>query len=453
MLAAIRQDNSGPTLSTRNLAILNLAAHDALNSILGLHQPYRFQVETEANTLPEAAVIGAGYEVMLSLYPSFDARTESLYRMQLAVLPASQGATNGLELGREVARRYLTFRAADGATTEIPYIPSAEAGQWRRTPPLFRPPMTPHWGQVELFCLPGPEQFLPSPPPALQTPEYAKALEEVRLLGGLGSTARTEEQSLIARFWSDFSYTAMPPGHWHEIAAVICAERQTSLADTARLFALIALAQADTAIVCWAAKFHWNLWRPITAIGRADEDGNPQTSSEALWDDYLDAPPFPAYPSGHSSFSAASARVLTHFYGTDEIRFSVTSDSVPGVARSFTSLKACADEIGMSRIYGGIHFQFDNVEGKRMGDLIGDYVTRNFLLRTEDLPQVRIEGIAGEIPSLRVHAKVGQECVLEWSADLNSWQTISTNVAAAGGVLVQDQNAAGRSAGFYRVRQ
>ncbi|NWG72683.1 MAG: vanadium-dependent haloperoxidase, partial [Parvularculaceae bacterium] len=413
MMSAIRADNTGPTLSTRNLAILNVATYDAVNSITRTHQPYRFQIPTEPDTSMEAAVIAAGREVMLALYPPFRARTEELYLEQLAMLPATPGTTKGLALGREMAVRVLALRRADGSSTSVPYIPSSLPGQWQRTPPFSRPPLTPQWRYVDPFCIPDLTPFLPKPPPPLDSEEYARDFEQVRALGGKNSPLRTAEQSLIAVYWSDFSYTAMPPGHWHEIAANICQSHGLSIPDSARLLALLGLAQADAAILCWEAKYRCNLWRPVTAIRRADEDGNPLTQADPDWDHYLDAPPFPAYTSGHSTFSQTSAQVLKHFFGTDALTFTTQSDSVPGVFRVFHSLQACADEVGMSRIYGGIHFQFDNTEGKRTGGMIGDVVSVNFLLPNSVLPLVRIEGCRDGVPVLRVHGHIGQPFVLE----------------------------------------
>jgi hypothetical protein len=163
--------------------------------------------------------------------------------------------------------------------------------------------------------------------------DYAAAYNEVKALGSKTSTIRTAEQSQIAVFWSDFSYTATPPGHWHEIAATIARDRGLALAETARLFALISVAQADSAIVCWETKYRYNLWRPITAIRRGSEDGDDATEADPVWTHFLNSPPFPAYTSGHSTFSKSSAVVLTRFLGTDAVNFSARSDSLPGVCR------------------------------------------------------------------------------------------------------------------------
>ncbi|MHB9007281.1 MAG: vanadium-dependent haloperoxidase [Limisphaerales bacterium] len=453
MLDAIRVDNSGPTLSTRNLAILHTAIFDGVNAIAGSHQPYLGSIAAAPDASREAAVCAAGREVMLTLYPPFQARTGSLYELQRAALPDTPATLAGLEIGLAAARAMLGARSNDGSNTQVPYIPSDAPAQWRRTPPFFRPPLDPHWRHVRLFALPEKESFLPPPPPALTSEPYARDVEEVKILGAADSSTRTTEQSQIAVFWSDFSYTAMPPGHWHEIAATIVHNQHTSFEDTARLMALLSLAQADAAIVCWEAKYRFNFWRPVTAIRRADEDGNPATEADPVWDHYLNAPNFPEYPSGHSTFSKASARVLTRFYGTDTLEFTVASDSLPGILRSFASLAACADEVGMSRIFGGIHFMSANREGKRSGGRIGDYVSDHFLLANDDLPVVRLVARTDGIPELRIHGRSGTACLLEGSNDLVAWSPVATVNAVAGGVLVKDPVAAGAANRYYRVAQ
>jgi len=289
--------------------------------------------------------------------------------------------------------------------------------------------------------------------PALDSPQYAVDLNQVKALGSKNSTVRTPEQSLIARFWSDFSYTAMPPGHWHEIAATIARDRNNTLAENARLFALISMAQADGAILCWEVKYLYDLWRPVTAIQRADEDNNPLTEADKTWEQYLPSPPFPAYTSGHSTFSKASSQVLTHFYGTDAITFTAASDTEVGVFRTFNSLAVCADEVGMSRIYGGFHYMFDNVHGKATGGKIGDYVSANFLLSNDTLPVARVESFRDRVPLVRVHGHIGRTCVLEASSDLVQWQGISTNQAVVGGMLVPDTRVLEQAFCFYRVRE
>ncbi len=451
MISAIRSDNSGPTLSSRNLAILHCAIYDSVNSIDRTHQPYKFFLTAPAGTSPDAAAVGAAYEIMTVLYQPIRAQADDLYETWRASVPQDVAAINGLALGQHVAQLLLQDRAADGSSTDVPYIPSDAPGQWRRTPPFFRPPVTPGWRYVTPFCLPELEAFLPGPPPALDSAEYAEALNYVKAIGSLNSTLRTDEQTLIAKFWSDFSYTSMPPGHWHLIAETLARTRNNSLIDNARLFALISLAQADGAIACWEVKYRYNFWRPVTAIERADEDGNPLTDPDPNWTQLLASPNFPSYTSGHSTFSKASAQVLTHFYGTDALTFDTTGDAVPGVIRTFHSLAACADEVGMSRVYGGFHFTFDNLAGKECGQKVGDFVSANFLLPNDSLPLVRIESTRDEFPTMRVHGHVGKTCVLQASADLRSWTAIVTQTAVPGGFVCVDNSPEKPSRRFYRV--
>ena len=458
MMAAIRIDNTGPTLSSRNLAILHLAIYDAVNSVAVTHQPYLGSIEVTEPTSAEAAAAAAGYEVLKALYPGIRPRSDETFETWRDAAPETADTTNGLALGVRCAHRLLDARAADGSATDVPYIPSSAPGQWRRTPPFFRPPLTPGWQFVAPFAIPDAADFLPPPPPALDSAPYARDLGEVRDLGSRTSTLRTPEQTLIARYWSDFSYTAMPPGHWHEIASTILGNHGIALEPTARAMALLSLAQADAAIVCWDAKFRYNLWRPVTAIQRAGEDGNPATDPDPEWDHLLAAPPFPAYPSGHSTFSQASATVLADFMGTDAIQFTTASDSVPGVFRNFSSLSECAAEIGRSRIYGGIHFEFDNREGKRIGATVARHVTANWLLPNESLPLLRIERTTTATASpemiLRLHGRPGTRLVLESSADLQTWVSLTTVPAALGGVTITTFPGTGpATTRFFRVRE
>ena len=176
------------------------------------------------------------------------------------------GWSNGLAIGAEAAFTVLAWRGADGSSTTVPYIPGFEPGDWQRTPPFYRPPDLPQWPYVVPFVLTNGAQFRPGGPPALDTPEYARDLNLTKRVGGAGSTNRSPEQTLIARFWSDFSYTVTPPGHWNQIAQNVVTNRPHTLVESARLFALLNLAMADVAIVAWDAKYTYDFWRPVTAI-------------------------------------------------------------------------------------------------------------------------------------------------------------------------------------------
>jgi len=453
MLGSIRTDTSAPTLASRNLAILHAAIYDAVNSIERTHQPYRFLIEPGQDSSTEAAVVGAGYSVMVTLYPQFRARFDEAYQQFLASSADSVARSNGLQLGRLVGLLAVDSRSADSSNTQVTYIPSDAPGQWRRTPPFFRPPLDPQWRYVDPFCLPDIDPFVPPGPPRLDSAAYADDMNQVRALGAKTNSVRTAEQSQIAVFWSDFSYTETPAGHWQEIVGAVSLNQSNTVSDNARLFALVSMGQADAGIVTWEAKYRYNFWRPVTAIQRADEDNNPATDKDAAWESFLVSPPFPEYTSGHSTFSKASAVVISNFYGTDALSFTVGADALPGVTRSFDSLAACADEIGLSRIYGGIHFMSANRDGKACGAKIGEFVSRNFLLPNDGLPILLIESFSDSSLKLRLHGHIGSRCVLQTSNDLTIWNSMSTNLAVVGGVVVEAQSLVSAAIRFYRLRE
>lgn len=451
MLDAIRVDNSGPTLSTRNLAILGVALYDTINSVHPTYQPYVSLVQPETGVRAEMAAAAAGHLVVSQLYPGFRARADALLAQAVAAMPAGADRDASVRFGTRVATQVLASREADGANTNIPYIPSNDPGQWRRTPPLYRPPLTPHWRLVEPFGIPDPARFRPPPPPALDSPEYAAAVNEVKALGARNSTVRTAEQTEIAQFWSDFSYTVMPPGHFHQIAATIAGGEGLPLLETARLFALLGIAQADAAIVCWDTKYAYNLWRPVTAIRRADEDGNPETEADPAWDALLAAPPFPEYTSGHSTFARTAATVISWFFGRDDLTFKAQSDTLPGVYRNFTSLSACAEEVGMSRIYGGIHFMFANLAGRQSGDAVAKYVIQNYLLKRDGLPDLLCEpGEPGKL-HMRLHGWPGVSYEIDVASDLRTWTRVTQLEARPGGAEFLVETRADMPTRFFRA--
>jgi membrane-associated phospholipid phosphatase len=196
--------------------------------------------------------------------------------------------------------------------------------------------------------------------------------------GPLSSTTRTAEQTQIANFWADGSGTETPPGHWNTIAQNVGLSRHNTLEENAHMFALLNMALADAGIACWDSKYAYNFWRPVTAILNADLDHNPATPEDPFWTPLLVTPPFPSYVSGHSTFSSAASTVLTFLFG-NHVHFSTSSDALPGVQRTFTSFVQAAQEAGQSRIFGGIHFQFDNQDGLTLGKAVGIWVFRHFL--------------------------------------------------------------------------
>lgn len=222
-------------------------------------------------------------------------------------------------------------------------------------------------------------QFRPSPPPALDGAEYAAAYNEVKAVGGRVSTVRTEDQTALAEFWSDVPGTTFtPPGHWNQIAQDASLKGGLGLLGNARLFAILDAALADAGICCWDAKYAYNLWRPVTAIRRGDADGNAETTADPSWTPLWGTPNFPAYTSGHSTFSGAAQVALESVFG-ESFAFRDAGDPSLGLeARQFDSFAQAAEEAGMSRVFGGIHFRFDNVLGLENGRTVARLVVDRF---------------------------------------------------------------------------
>jgi membrane-associated phospholipid phosphatase len=287
-----------------------------------------------------------------------------------------------------VAQEVLALRRHDGADQVVPSTIGTEPGEWQPTPPAYQQqPALPQWPQVTPFTMTSGSQFRPPAPPPLTSAEYTASFNEVKALGAKDSAVRTEDQTQIALFWINGPGTATPPGHWNEVAQVVAESQGNSLVENARLFALLNLAVADAGIVSWDAKYAYDLWRPVTAIRAADLDGNADTVADPDWTPFIVTPPFPAYTSGHSTFSAAAAAALADFFGRDDIAFTLRSETPDATDRSFASFADAAWESGVSRIYGGIHWNFDNVQGLATGEALGHFVVAHYLRpRSADEP-------------------------------------------------------------------
>lgn len=442
MLNAIRNESTAPPLASRNLAILHTAIHDAINAITPTYKQYLVRVNAAPDASTEAAAVGAAFKCLTDLYPSQNAAFDAAMDRFLMNRPPSQSRDHGLMVGEMTAVLILNWRSNDGASTTVPYIPSSEPGAWRRTPPFFRLPELPQWPYVIPFAMTFGAQFRPPGPPALTSDPYAADVKQVKELGKSNSANRTAEQTLIAQFWSDFSDTITPPGHWNQIAQNIVTNRPSTLLDTARLFALLNIAMADAAISVWDAKYVYNFWRPVTAIQEADTDGNPLTDADPDWLPLLNTPAFPEYVSGHSAFSAAAVVVLAAAYGTDNVPFTVGSDSVPGVMRTYASLAVCAEEIAMSRIYGGIHFYSADVHGLEAGRQIGEYVFGGFLRPYSQPARLAVRANR----EITVTGTVGNKYVLKISTNLLQWAPVFTNA-----VPFVFLSTAGNAMEFYRA--
>jgi membrane-associated phospholipid phosphatase len=390
LLNAIRTTSQNPPMASRAMACVHCAIFDAVNSLDRWPTYHGYAVTGRPpnhNSSREAAAAAAAHRMLVSLYPTQTATFDAALASSLAAIPNGPAKNRGIHWGQQCADQIIALRSNDGATAVVPYTPSGLPGYWAPTPPAFANPLLPNWPYVTPWCMDSGDQFRGDGPPALTSAEYAAAFDEVKALGAAVGSTRTPEQSEIALFWADGAGTATPPGHWNLIAQDVAAAEGLSLLETARLFALLNFAVADAAIVSWDNKYAFDHWRPLTGIQQADLDGNDDTIADPAWSSFITTPPFPSYTSGHSTFSGAASMILARYLGTDDYAFSVTSEhpAQPGLQRHFTSFTQASAEAADSRLYGGIHWSYDNLDGTIAGEALGDAVYSNFLRRIGDL--------------------------------------------------------------------
>jgi hypothetical protein len=399
MLRAIWTDATPPTPASRVEAMVGVAVYDAVD---GIHPTYELYPLPGLNARPapdarrEAAAIAAADTVLNNLYPDQKALFDAEYQASLAGIPVNKPTQDGITWGQTVAKAVLAWRSQDGSNGTSNYQPAPPGGPpgvyeltpaagLEAKPPGFLPALTPQWGQVTPWAMTSVTQFLPPPPPAVGSAEYAADFNDVKSFGDTNSTTRTPDETQYAHFWADVpGHSVTPPGHWDEIAEHVSLQEHLNLDQNARLFALLNIGLADAGINCWGCKYIYNYWRPITAIRdpRASEI-NPTNTSDPSWTPLWNTPNFPSYSSGHSSFSGAASTILASVFGPNT-PFTNGSDDMPGYSRSFTSFAQAADEAGESRVVGGIHFSFDNTAGLQAGREIGAYIVQNFLLPSGD---------------------------------------------------------------------
>jgi membrane-associated phospholipid phosphatase len=367
-----------PTIhSTRSFAMLHVAMFDAVNDIAASFSPYLVrQSNGPRSASPVAAADQAAHDVLVALYPDFQSMLDAQLQEDLGQIADGPEKTSGIAVGAAVAAEVVAFRANDGSNiTPPPFKAGTAPGDYQLTPPNFASADFRQWPGVALFALARADEFRPAPPPQLTSDDYVSVFNEVKSLGIAASTTRTADQTVIGKFWNgniqDF---------WNEIAQTAVAAHHLSLVQSARLFALLNITLADTAISFFEAKYTYNFWRPVTAIRLAGEDNDPRTQADPNWLPLsTKTAPDPSYPGAHSAISFAGAEVLRAHFG-DRFTFDVTSESLPGVTRHFSSFTAAAEEAGLSRIYAGQHFRTDHNAGKALGRHVAESVIDTMLL-------------------------------------------------------------------------
>jgi membrane-associated phospholipid phosphatase len=360
---------------TRSFAILHAAIYDSVVSITKDSTGYLFSVGASRGARVDAAAVESGHDTLVALYPNLSSKlkisVDQLLAGELAAIPDGAAKQQGIEVGREVAAQLLADRANDGSSaTPPPFVAGNQPGDFRPVPPTFTAPVFTGWANVSPFVLESANQFRPEPQAAVSSAAYANALNEVKSLGQNTSTSRTADETVAARFWAGPIWNT-----WNEIADNAVLAHHTNLETTARVFAVLNLTFADGVIAFYDAKYHYQIWRPVTAIRAGDTIGNPAITGDPTWTPLATTPADPSYPGAHSVISAAGASVLSSFFGQDD-HIQVTSDVMKGTVRTFDSYQAVATEAGLSRIFAGVHTRLDHEAGLKLGRAVAQFVLR-----------------------------------------------------------------------------
>jgi hypothetical protein len=358
-------------LQSRVLAIVHAAAYDAVRAVEGEGPAYAVEIAAPAGASADAAVVAAAHGALVRLAPAQRPSLDTARDVSLSRIADGPAKAAGIALGEKVAEKIVALRASDGAGAQVAFTPRPGLGLYQLTPPQMGPAILPQWGAVTPFVLRTTAGLHFNGPPALTSAEFARDLAEVRRLGGRNSTVRSADQTAAAIFWT--VQTAVP---WHAAARAASAAKGLSLADNARLFALLSVATADSQIVAFAEKYMRPHWRPLTAIRAATDI--PALEHDAGWEPLLVTPPHPEYPSAHAAFSGAAEAVLRGFFGNDAVDVSVTAPGPFGVTRTYRTFSALTEEVEGARVWGGIHFRSADVDGTEVGRRIGEIALRDF---------------------------------------------------------------------------
>jgi hypothetical protein len=358
-------------LHARVMAMLHVAMFEAVNAIERRYSAYQLNLAADRATSKEAAAASAAYSVLLAVHPDQKKDLDALLASSLAGIAESETKSNGIELGKKAAVGILALRENDGSNAPEKYRPHGQPGVY--VPTIL--PIESTSGGIKPWVMKTGSQFRPAPPPALTSEIWTKDLNEIRELGSRNSTRRTAEQTEIGRFWFFTGSRTFNP-----IVRQIVSARGMDITDNTRLFALTAMASADSFIAVFDAKYAYNLWRPITAIRNADLTSNPATPRDETWAPLGTTPMHPEYPCAHCITSAAVSTVLQNVVGNEIAEVSLTSPTAPGVTRKWTRLGDYSDEVAVSRIYAGFHYRFSTEAGKDMGKKIGELTATTQLL-------------------------------------------------------------------------
>ena len=364
-------NKQNPFAQARYAAIVQLAVFEAVNSITHEYRPYLGTITAPPDASP------AAYQVLSAYFPASQQTLYSDWMNSMAAIPDGQGKINGIAAGDAAAAAIIALRANDGSSPAQFYTPGPPApGAWQATPSCpvkngVAVGIAFQWQNVTPFGIRSASDFLLDPPPALTSKEFTKAYNEVMTVGSLNSTQRPQDRANVALFYA----AASPTQVFNQAAEQVALEQGRSLSENARALALINMAMNDSLVASFLNKYTYNFWRPETAI---------HTNGNSSWAPFIVTPCFPSYPSNHGSAANGAAEVLRRLYGEAGHSMTLTNPAVPNIVLQYTSFKQITDDISDARVYGGIHYRFDQRAGARLGHAVGAEVYENNLRRTHD---------------------------------------------------------------------
>ena len=369
-------NGQSPYAQARYAAIVQLAVFEAVNTITGDYRPYLGSIVAPHGASADAAAIQAAYRVLSTYFPASASTLDTARANSLASIPDGQAKNDGIATGDAAAFAMIALRANDGSSPAQFKIPGpAVPGDYQATPscPIVNGIKVGtffHWQYVTPFGIPSAGEFLLDPPPALDSNRYAKTYNEVKTVGSASANSmeRPQDRANVVLY-----YAASTPAQVFNQAAreVSAQEGWHSLSENARAFALINMALSDGAVTTFLNKYHYNFWRPETAIHGGDTDDNRKTDADPNWVPFIPAPCFPSYPSAHGTLSGAGAEVMRRLYGEAGHAITLSNPAVPGIVLHYGSFGQITDDISDARVYGGIHFRTDQDAGARLGRAVG----------------------------------------------------------------------------------
>jgi hypothetical protein len=375
MVAALA-DQPAPKMS-RLAAITHLAVFEAVNAVTGDHHSHLGTVSPSPGSSADAAAVAAAHGVLRHYVPDRAVVLDAARDRSLRRIPDGPAKTGGIAIGETAADRAIAARANDGSERPESHLPSSsQPGEWQLTPGC--PPdggVFLHWRNVTPFALRRPDQFRSAPPPLLKSSTYARGYREIKEVGGRNSTERPPDRADVAKVYAALGGVPL----WNPIARQMARAHRPSLIENARTFALLNMAMSDALVAVFDTKYHYNFWRPETAIAGGATDGNDRTEPDPSFVPFIPTPCHPSYPSGNGSTSYAAREVLERTFGRRGHSITVSTSAVPDVVLRYTRLRDITSDIDDARVYGGIHFRFDQEEGAQQGRLVGAYVYRHAL--------------------------------------------------------------------------